>query len=115
VAYAGDEFVVVLPGFDRSRSLAMAEKIRWCIERERYLESRHLSVALTVSCGVATYPHDAERVEELLARADEALFAAKQHGRNGVRASSEPSAAAAEKTPAASTGVTRSPERFASR
>jgi diguanylate cyclase (GGDEF)-like protein/PAS domain S-box-containing protein len=90
VAYGGDEFVVVLPGFDRNGSLSMAEKIRRCVERERYLESRELSVELTVSCGVATYPQDAQRVEELLARADDALFAGKQQGRNSVRGSAEP-------------------------
>jgi diguanylate cyclase (GGDEF)-like protein len=86
VAYAGDEFVVVLPGADGARAMATAEQLRESVERGVYLSSRSLSVKLTVSCGVATFPRDARVLEDLLARADQALFDVKQNSRNAVLA-----------------------------
>jgi hypothetical protein len=63
----------------------VAERIRLDVERtfrRRNTSSRDLRV--TVSCGVATFPDDADSHETLLARADEALYRAKREGKNRV-------------------------------
>jgi diguanylate cyclase (GGDEF)-like protein/PAS domain S-box-containing protein len=84
VAYAGDEFVVVLPGVARLGAVEKAQDIRARIRQTSYLASTGQPVRLTASCGVATYPDDARDLKGLLALADQALFAVKRSGRNGI-------------------------------
>lgn len=86
VAYAGDEFIVVLPGAGKEEALAKAEELRSRIAAHTYLTSRGHAVKLTASFGVSTYPDDAANLEELLSLADHALFDIKQRGRNAVGA-----------------------------
>ncbi len=84
VSYGGDEFVIVLAGHDHQQGLRVAEVIRAAIEKTSFLNNMDLSVHITVSCGVATFPHDAQNLTELLACADHALFAVKKQGKNAV-------------------------------
>jgi diguanylate cyclase (GGDEF)-like protein/PAS domain S-box-containing protein len=84
VAYAGDEFVVVLPGFGKAAAIATAETIRTRVAHTIYLAAAGQTVSLTMSLGVATFPDDAADVQTLLAAADGALFAIKGAGRNAV-------------------------------
>lgn len=86
VAYAGDEFVIVLPGFDAAAARAKAEEIRAAVAGSRFLRAEGLDVRLRLSAGLATYPDDAGDRDSLLALADGALFAAKQRGKDAVRA-----------------------------
>ena len=51
----------------------------------RSLLSNKSSIHLTVSIGVATYPTHAATIDELIKRADEALYWIKSHGRNRIR------------------------------
>ena len=84
VAYAGDEFVVVLPGCHLERAMAMAADIQTRIRETFYLEEHGLQVSVKASLGVADYPVQARDAEELLAFADQALFAMKARGKDGV-------------------------------
>jgi diguanylate cyclase (GGDEF)-like protein/PAS domain S-box-containing protein len=84
VAYGGDEFVVVLPGFDQKRAKSKAESIRTKMKRTTYLTDSGLAVRLSASFGLANYPDDAEDIKSLLARADKALFQAKQTGKGSI-------------------------------
>ncbi len=84
VAYAGDEFVVVLPGFGKDAAAATAETIRARVAHTIYLAAAGQTVSLTMSLGVASFPDDATDVEGLLTAADRALFAIKEAGRNAV-------------------------------
>lgn len=86
VAYAGDEFVIVLPGYGKARAVELAEEIRASVQQRVFLASQGYAVRLTASFGVATYPQDAKELEQLLALADQALFAAKAAGKNTVTA-----------------------------
>jgi diguanylate cyclase (GGDEF)-like protein len=86
VAYAGDEFVVVLPGSARAAALDKAREIQTCIREARYLESTGEIVRLSASFGVATFPDDASDLTNLLALGDQALFAVKDDGRDGIAA-----------------------------
>jgi diguanylate cyclase (GGDEF)-like protein len=75
--YGGEEFVIVMPGAEALVAVAFAESIRAHVES--------LPKGITVSVGVATMMPDAKNShEQLLARADEALYAAKRSGRNQV-------------------------------
>jgi diguanylate cyclase (GGDEF)-like protein len=84
VAYGGDEFVVVLPASDRTRAIAVADQIRQTMKAEPYLSRWGHSVSLTASFGVAAFPDDASGIEELLAYADQAMFHAKNTGKDAV-------------------------------
>jgi diguanylate cyclase (GGDEF)-like protein/PAS domain S-box-containing protein len=84
VAYAGDEFVVVLPGLARSAALAKAHQIQSSIRDTHYLSSTGETVRLSASFGLATYPDDAQDLEGLLALGDQALFSVKDSGRGGI-------------------------------
>lgn len=86
VSYGGDEFVIVLAGYDKEQGLSVAESIRKAIEQARFLVSQDIGIQITVSCGVATSPVDAQTLTELLSCADQALFDSKEQGRNFVAA-----------------------------
>ena len=78
----GDEFVLVLPGYDRLSGTVRAEEIRGAIAANHFLEEQQLDVRLTISCGVASHPDDAETMVDLLGNADHALFESKRRGKN---------------------------------
>jgi diguanylate cyclase (GGDEF)-like protein len=84
VAYAGDEFVVVLPGFEKDAAVATAETIRTRVAHTIYLAAAGQTVSLTMSLAVAAFPEDGGDVETLLGAADRALFTVKSAGRNAV-------------------------------
>jgi diguanylate cyclase (GGDEF)-like protein len=76
--YGGEEFAVILPACSPSESLVAADRLRTSISE---LE---LSVPVTASAGVATYPTHASDVAGLIKAADEALYESKRAGRNRV-------------------------------
>lgn len=76
--YGGEEFVMLLPCTGQGNALAAAERVRSIIEKHIFPRRKRL----TVSMGVASFPLNATDHIELLARADEALYAAKRSGRN---------------------------------
>ena len=78
--YGGEEFLLLLPDTDRGGALEVAEKLRRMIERA---EVREVGT-ITASFGVAALPEDAVEPEQLLRKADRALYAAKARGRNRV-------------------------------
>lgn len=91
VAYAGDEFVMVLPAWSKSRALATARAIQSQIAAQQFLTEIGQAVRLTASFGVAAYPDDAADMKTLLAVADQALFDAKGLGRNRIIAAGQSS------------------------
>lgn len=84
VAYAGDEFVVVLPALGRAAAVAAAEAIRAKMAATPYLAGTGRPVRIAASFGIATYPDDARDLEGLLALGDQALFSVKRTGRGGI-------------------------------
>jgi diguanylate cyclase len=80
--YGGEEFVLLLPDIDLDAATRIVERIRVSVGSE-VLETEGRSVAVTLSVGlVSRSPR--ESLETLLARADEALYQAKNAGRNRV-------------------------------
>ena len=82
--YGGEEFVVVLPETPQIGAVKFAERMRERIEHTAFV-SPDSGVRLTASIGVASFPApDIASVDDLFARADEALYRAKAAGRNKV-------------------------------
>jgi diguanylate cyclase (GGDEF)-like protein len=84
VAYGGDEFVLVLPGFERRQGINMAKIIRSRIKESIYLKKEGLSVQISASMGVSTFPQDGKTPSELLGLADQAMFNVKERGKDSV-------------------------------
>jgi diguanylate cyclase (GGDEF)-like protein len=76
--YGGEEFVILLPDADKQAAFALAERLR---ESFGQVQREELP-RITMSLGVATFPEDGTDIEELLKKADAAMYAAKQAGRN---------------------------------
>jgi len=81
--YGGEEFVVLLVETGRETALEVAERIR---ERLHAAGFSANGVPLTMSIGVAGYPDDADGREDLLNKADRAMYLAKRRGRDLVAA-----------------------------
>jgi two-component system cell cycle response regulator len=81
--YGGEEFVLLLPETDLAGSRVLAEKVRraMCEEPVEHIGRKR---TVTLSMGVAAYPHSGTSVRTLLAAAQEALGRAKSNGRNRV-------------------------------
>ncbi|WP_010252459.1 diguanylate cyclase [Acetivibrio cellulolyticus] len=77
--YGGEEFVIILPDTSINEAEAVAEKLRSAIEKERLMGQGN---NLTVSLGVSSYPKHGEWRDELIGKADQALYYAKESGRN---------------------------------
>jgi diguanylate cyclase (GGDEF)-like protein/putative nucleotidyltransferase with HDIG domain len=80
--YGGEEFTVILPYHDSQMAFATAEKIRLELQRTFFNSDDVTQRFLTASIGVCTYPHAAPNSEELLKRADLAMYTAKNQGKN---------------------------------
>jgi len=81
--YGGEEFCVLLPDCPKAKAVLLANELRKKIE-VREIILRRQKTHVTVSIGVAAFPKDAPRVEDLIFKADEALYRAKESGRNKV-------------------------------
>ena len=81
--YGGDEFVLLVTGELATEALALGERIRHTLAKPFALQD--LVLAVTVSVGVASAVGPIDPAALLLARADEAVYAAKGSGRNAVR------------------------------
>lgn len=81
--YGGDEFAIILIDYDGDKVLEVGEKIRKGILDLPSKE--HISSGMvTVSIGVASFPNDGNDADELINRADEALYNAKRNRKNKV-------------------------------
>ncbi|HUB05392.1 MAG TPA: diguanylate cyclase [Myxococcales bacterium] len=79
--YGGEEFALVLPETDGAAARTLAERIRAAVEATPFSIGTG-SLRITLSLGLATFPETAEAKQDLIGRADQALYAAKRAGRN---------------------------------
>jgi diguanylate cyclase (GGDEF)-like protein len=82
--YGGEEFAIFLPTVDQMTALTIAERIRSRTESTLIALAPGISDRITVSIGLASAPHQANDRIALLRLADEALYQAKEAGRNQV-------------------------------
>ncbi|MDQ2809873.1 MAG: GGDEF domain-containing protein [Chloroflexota bacterium] len=94
--YAGDEFVLILPGTEKHEAATLAERLRLCVQQPvimgaglRVIPAAEALTATatlipTISLGLASCPADARVAETLIAQADRSLYRAKAAGRNTI-------------------------------
>ncbi|HYH78297.1 MAG TPA: diguanylate cyclase [Longimicrobium sp.] len=82
--YGGEEFIAILPNTGEEEAARFAERVREAVESHVYRDE-DTEIRMTCSSGVASFPMDAvDSPEALLKEADEALYEAKESGRNRV-------------------------------
>jgi diguanylate cyclase (GGDEF)-like protein len=67
---------------DKEAATAAAENILSCITQTRYLTGDGLSLSMTASLGLATYPQDGSTLQDMIRVADTMMYTAKAEGRN---------------------------------
>lgn len=83
--YGGEEFVILLPNTGTSDAIAKADKIRSVFEQTHFEnQEAQPNKNVTMSVGVASIPWHASSAEELLKKADKALYFSKHNGKNRV-------------------------------
>lgn len=81
--YGGEEFIILLPRAQKEGVIRKAENLRQRIERE-VIKSGFGELKFTVSIGLSQYPVNGQRADVLIEKADQALYQAKETGRNRV-------------------------------
>lgn len=81
--YGGEEFSIIAPETSKAEAILLGNRLAEIVENTGFPGSGSMPEAnITISIGIATYPGDALNKEELIMRADQALYRAKSSGRN---------------------------------
>lgn len=83
--YGGEELAVILSETNEKGALIVAERIRRTVAESMTATPHGDTIQVTVSIGLAAFPRDGDTPAQIIKAADEALYAAKQEGRNLVR------------------------------
>src|SRR5205823_2636740 len=83
--FGGEEFSILLPETDPEEAMEIAERVRRAVAAQRFdVETSNEPIKATISMGIASFPRDAQEVNELVHHADLAVYRAKLQGRNRV-------------------------------
>jgi len=82
--YGGDEFVIILPHTVKSGALAFANKLHDELHNHLFVSDTGMTLKVSGSFGIASFPDDAGSSSELISAADEAMYKAKAAGRDTV-------------------------------
>ena len=85
VRYGGEEFILLLPNTDLEHALVITQKLRAIIESCQKVDG----LKFTISIGLTAFIDSKDDIESLVKKADEALYEAKNSGRNRVVCSEE--------------------------
>lgn len=77
--YGGEEFILVLPNTNKDNAFIICEKIRLAVMNANFLKDDR---RVTISLGIATFPEFGPTEDELIEKADQALYKSKNSGRN---------------------------------
>ncbi|MCM3570449.1 GGDEF domain-containing protein [Neobacillus mesonae] len=81
VRFGGEEFALILPNTDLNEAVQIAERLRESVEQSDFVYNRR-PIHITISMGMTLYR--GEKLEEFIEKADQALYRAKENGRNRV-------------------------------
>lgn len=85
VRYGGEEFMIIIRDLDIFIAKSVGDRIRRQLEKQRiYLGQQEEKTKVTVSCGVAQFPTHSANIKEVIELADQALYYAKEIGKNIV-------------------------------
>ncbi len=83
--FGGEEFSVILPYTTKANSYVIAERIRRNVEDIRFIGNKiPPGQVVSISIGIAEFPADADSMEDLIDKADQAMYLAKAGGKNRV-------------------------------
>lgn len=82
--YGGEEMSIILPNTPKDEAASTAQKICDRVASNKYKLNSDKEGQVTISLGVATYPHDGATPSEIIEAADKRLYKAKNNGRNRV-------------------------------
>ena len=88
--YGGEEFTIILPDINPETAYMRADSIRTAIAALRVSDGKESYGDVTMSIGIALYPESGTSADMLLRRADQALYRAKQQGRDQVLLAEDP-------------------------
>ncbi|MGI8782371.1 MAG: sensor domain-containing diguanylate cyclase [Acidobacteriota bacterium] len=88
VRYGGDEYVIILTETSRDGASVIADRLLRTVEDSSFSQHRGLGLKLTVSVGLASYPDHGSSVDDLIRRADQAMYEAKGFSKNCVKTAS---------------------------
>jgi diguanylate cyclase (GGDEF)-like protein len=80
--YGGDEFVALLRGLDKPAATELAQRLLARLTQTRFLAGEGLSLSVTASLGLATFPQDGSSLHDLIRASDSMMYTAKENGRN---------------------------------
>ena len=86
--YGGEEFTIIMPETDAAGAKVLAERLRKRIEAYEY-PGQEKALHVTISIGISIFPDDATEKLMLIKKADDALYRAKEAGRNNTQVYSE--------------------------
>ena len=81
--FGGEEFVVVMPNISLDTAYERAESLRYSLTLLR-VPYEYYSLSVTISMGIACYPENGQTRESILRAADQAMYGAKEAGRDHV-------------------------------
>jgi len=82
--YGGDEFVVLLPGYDKATGCNMASRLYHELRSARFLQNEGLELELRGSFGLATFPDDGNSIESMIKAADAMMYHVKGTTRDNL-------------------------------
>ena len=89
VRYAGDEFIILMPGTPKKKALKVGEELIKLAHEQPWLKEMEVKLSITLSVGAASAPEDAQNGKDLIHKADTALYYAKESGRDCLAESGE--------------------------
>ncbi len=82
--FGGEEFVILLPNIEIKSALSLAQKIRKNVEKIEVVSDTEEIIKFTISIGISEINYDDVNIESSIKRADDAMYKAKNNGRNRV-------------------------------
>ncbi|WP_432696126.1 sensor domain-containing diguanylate cyclase [Marinobacterium sp. YM272] len=82
--WGGEEFLLLCPGVSSAEAAALMTRLIAQVAAAPFMTSSGERLTITCSAGLAGYPQDGQSIRELVSKADQSMYAAKQAGRNRV-------------------------------
>ncbi len=82
--YGGEEFIIVCPQSNKQGTLIMTNRLIGMVNQFNFMGKNDYITGVGFSAGISAYPEDGKTVEEIIGKADEAMYIAKKQGKNKV-------------------------------
>jgi diguanylate cyclase (GGDEF)-like protein len=83
--FGGDEFVIVLLHADESRAYDVSLRIQTAMKSHVFLKDQNINIKITGCFGISSFPANGNSVDELIRKADLAMYDVKRTGKDGIR------------------------------